>query len=153
MQITVIAVGRAKSHSQFQDAMREYEKRITWSLSIIEVESKKKLEGAALKKAEAELIEKQIPKNTRLIMLDERGRNIGSRDFAKIIGNYQRQGDSHLCFIIGGADGFDDNLRKRADLLLSFGQLTWPHMLARVMLLEQIYRAQTILAGHPYHRD
>jgi 23S rRNA (pseudouridine1915-N3)-methyltransferase len=85
--------------------------------------------------------------------MDERGKSLPSLKFADKIRDLQNQGRSHIQFIIGGADGLGDDIRKRADLLLSFGAQTWPHMLARVMLLEQIYRCQQILSGHPYHRE
>ena len=85
--------------------------------------------------------------------LDERGRQLGSRDFAQKLGAWRDQGVAEIAFVIGGADGLAESLRRRADLTLSLGQMTWPHMLARAMLVEQIYRAQQILAGHPYHRD
>ena len=87
------------------------------------------------------------------VALDERGQNLASRDFAKRITALGNQGYSELTFIIGGADGLAPAIRDRAGLLLSFGAMTWPHMLVRVLLMEQIYRAQTIIAGHPYHRD
>ncbi|MCL4105119.1 UNVERIFIED_CONTAM: hypothetical protein GTU68_018826 [Idotea baltica] len=84
--------------------------------------------------------------------MDERGRQLSSPDFAQAIAVRRDNGCSDLCFIIGGADGIVPDLRKRADLSLSFGAMVWPHMLARVMLTEQLYRAATILAGSPYHR-
>jgi 23S rRNA (pseudouridine1915-N3)-methyltransferase len=78
---------------------------------------------------------------------------MSSRDFAAKIKGWQEQGLAHLVFLIGGADGVTDDVRKQADFSLGFGRLTWPHRLVRVMLLEQLYRAQQINAGHPYHRD
>jgi 23S rRNA (pseudouridine1915-N3)-methyltransferase len=88
----------------------------------------------------------------RMIILDERGQNSDSLTFAGLIEKWQNDGLS-LCFIIGGADGVHESLRREAHYLLSFGKLTWPHRLVRLMLYEQIYRAQTIIAGHPYHRE
>ena len=85
--------------------------------------------------------------------MDEKGKNLTSRDFADTFEKWQLNGQSKINIVIGGADGFSKDFKKKADMLLSFGQMTWPHMLARAMLYEQIYRAQQILANHPYHRD
>ena len=151
---------RKQDHAerQEQEALVEtYMKRLTWPCEIVELEAKKGISGAELMTAEADLIEKAL--NTkghakRVIMaLDERGQNLPSRDFAKRIAALGNQGYSELTFIIGGADGLAPAIRDRAGLLLSFGAMTWPHMMVRVLLMEQIYRAQTIIAGHPYHRD
>jgi 23S rRNA (pseudouridine1915-N3)-methyltransferase len=89
---------------------------------------------------------------TAVILLDERGRNVGSEEFARSLALYAEGGRKNLVLAIGGPDGHDAALREEADLVLSFGRLTWPHQLARVMLAEQLYRAATILSGHPYHR-
>ncbi|MEM8936680.1 MAG: 23S rRNA (pseudouridine(1915)-N(3))-methyltransferase RlmH [Pseudomonadota bacterium] len=88
-----------------------------------------------------------------LIALDERGENLASQAFADLLGRVRDDGAPQLVLAIGGADGHDGALRDRADKLVAFGNATWPHMLVRVMLAEQVYRAMTILAGHPYHRD
>jgi 23S rRNA (pseudouridine1915-N3)-methyltransferase len=89
---------------------------------------------------------------TAIILLDERGENIGSEKLARAIGRFGESGRKNLIFAIGGPDGHDPALHRDADLVLSFGSLTWPHQLVRVMLAEQLYRAVTILSGHPYHR-
>ncbi len=94
-----------------------------------------------------------IEPGTRLVMLDEKGENLPSRAIAERIGRWRDDGVRELRFMIGAADGFDDTDRAQADLLLSFGRATWPHMLARVMLAEQIWRAASILSNHPYHRE
>lgn len=94
-----------------------------------------------------------IEPRTRLVMLDEKGENLPSRAIAERIGRWRDDGVRELRFMIGAADGFDDTDRAQADLLLSFGRATWPHMLARVMLAEQIWRAASILSNHPYHRE
>lgn len=103
--------------------------------------------------AQARLLEKSIPDHAYIIALDERGQIISSRDFAQHIATRRDSGISDMAFVIGGADGLDPDLRDRAHKIMSFGAMVWPHMLARVMLSEQIYRAATILAGGPYHRD
>ena len=87
-----------------------------------------------------------------IILLDERGRDLGSEEFARALAGYAAIGRKSLTIAIGGPDGHDAALRDNADLVLSFGKLTWPHQLVRVMLAEQLYRAATILSGHPYHR-
>jgi 23S rRNA (pseudouridine1915-N3)-methyltransferase len=89
---------------------------------------------------------------TAFILLDERGKDIGSEEFARSIARFGESGRKNLVFAIGGPDGHDPALRDGADLVLSFGKLTWPHQLVRVMLAEQLYRSATILSGHPYHR-
>lgn len=114
--------------------------------------AKKNLSGPSLKEAEAELICPLLSPGL-VISLDERGKSLNSPEFAKILQNHQVHGQGPVTFVIGGADGLHDSIRKKSDHLISFGQLTWPHMLVRVLLLEQLYRAQQILSGHPYHRE
>jgi len=116
--------------------------------SVIEVEDKK---GGG-KPAEAALLAKALPEGATLVVLDERGKLLTSPDFATKIAGWRDQGQANLAFMIGGADGLDASLLARADLKLSFGKMVWPHMLARVMLTEQLYRAASILSGAPYHR-
>jgi len=102
--------------------------------------------------AEAVLLSKAVPKGARVVAMDERGRVISSPDLAKLLGDWRDTGSQDVAFVIGGADGLDPSLRRNADFRLSFGAMVWPHMLARVMLAEQLYRATSILAGSPYHR-
>lgn len=102
--------------------------------------------------AEAPLLERVIPKGAVIVALDERGQLLKSPKFAQKLAGWRDDGRGDVAFIIGGADGIAPDLRDRADFKLSFGQMVWPHMLARVMLTEQLYRAATILAGSPYHR-
>lgn len=94
-----------------------------------------------------------VPDGAKIVALDERGAMLSSRTFAQTLEQTRDGGASDLAFVIGGADGLDPSVRDRADKLLSFGPMVWPHMLARVMLAEQLYRAASILAGSPYHRD
>ena len=103
--------------------------------------------------AEARLLERAIPNGALIVALDERGRLLSSPEFANRLAGWRDQGQGHVAFFIGGADGIDPAMRARADFKLSFGQMVWPHMLARVMLSEQLYRAATILSGSPYHRN
>ena len=102
--------------------------------------------------AEAPLLARAIPEGAALVVLDERGQMLSSPEFARKIAGWRDQARD-VAFVIGGADGIDPSLRDRADLAISLGRMVWPHMLVRVMLAEQIYRATTILAGSPYHRE
>jgi 23S rRNA (pseudouridine1915-N3)-methyltransferase len=102
--------------------------------------------------AEAVLLEKAVPQGAVLVVLDERGRTLDSPGFARLIAGWRDAGRQDAAFVIGGADGVDPALRARAEVAVSFGAMVWPHMLVRVMLAEQLYRAATILAGSPYHR-
>ncbi len=116
-------------------------------VTIAEVEDKR---GAGMT-AQAALLERTIPVGAALVILDERGQMLSSVEFSERIAGFRDQARD-IAFVIGGADGIDPALRSRADLAISFGRMVWPHMLVRVMLAEQIYRATTILAGSPYHR-
>jgi 23S rRNA (pseudouridine1915-N3)-methyltransferase len=102
--------------------------------------------------AEAELLARAIPAGSVLAVLDERGKTLSSPELAAQLAAWRDGGRQDAAFVIGGADGIDPALRSRADLAISFGRMVWPHMLVRVMLAEQLYRATTILAGGPYHR-
>lgn len=102
--------------------------------------------------AEADLLARAVPAGAVLVTLDERGKLLTSPDFAAQLARWRAAGRQDLAFVIGGADGIDPGLRARADFSLSFGAMVWPHMLVRVMLAEQLYRAATILGGGPYHR-
>jgi 23S rRNA (pseudouridine1915-N3)-methyltransferase len=120
---------------------------------IIEIEERRRLPVAALRKRQAELILAALPPRCPLVALDERGTAWPSRALADRIAAWRDQGLSEVAFVIGGADGLDGTVLERAAATWSLGPLTWPHLLVRGMLLEQLYRAQQILAGHPYHRD
>jgi 23S rRNA (pseudouridine1915-N3)-methyltransferase len=117
-----------------------YMKRIAWPVRITELpESGGKAPAA--------------PPNAVTILLDEKGVTLGSLDFARTLERWRDEGRREARFLIGGADGFGDAERAEADLILSFGKATWPHLLARAMLAEQLFRATSILANHPYHRE
>ena len=150
-KIDIICVGRIKRGAHY-DLVEEYKKRIQWNVTVHELESKY-TDPHQVQADEAEKILKLLNNQAVVIVLDERGDGLKSLDFAKTLENFRNNGENHIQFIIGGADGLTDEIRGKANVLLSFGQQTWPHLLARVMLLEQIYRAQQILAGHPYHRE
>lgn len=146
MKAEIIAIGKCKKNSPEADIINEYIKRSHWQLSIKEQDN-------STQKEEAEFLLSSIPHGAKVIVLDERGANISSKELAAIIADWQDHGCSDICFLIGGADGHLQSTRDKADLLLSFGKLTLPHILMRAVLAEQIYRVQTIIAGHPYHRE
>ena len=150
MRLTIIAVGRHKA-GPLKALQEFYAERIRWPLAIREVEERRKLPSAALKAREAELILGALPKDAVLIALDARGKNLSSADLADRLARW-RDADASVAFVIGGADGLADSIADKAKLVLSLGAMTWLHLLVRGMLLEQLYRAQQILSGHPYHR-
>jgi 23S rRNA (pseudouridine1915-N3)-methyltransferase len=155
MRVSICAVGRMRSGPE-QELVTDYLRRFERSgrglglgpARIIEVEDKK----SGGMRAEAALLERAIAPDAALMALDERGDPLSSPQFANLLADWRDHGRQELAVIIGGADGLDPALRNRADRLLSFGPMVWPHMLARVMLTEQLYRAASILAGAPYHR-
>ncbi|MCC6598245.1 MAG: 23S rRNA (pseudouridine(1915)-N(3))-methyltransferase RlmH [Alphaproteobacteria bacterium] len=151
MKIELIAAGRLRHGPEFE-LCREYIKRLSWPFTLTEIESKYRDESQA-QSDELSQITNRLQPAACVIALDERGKSLPSRQMAQKIEHFQDAGTPLLQFVIGGANGLDETLRQRANLLLSFGAQTWPHMLARAMLLEQIYRCQQILKNHPYHRD
>lgn len=146
MKATIIAIGKCKKNSPEASLIEEYVKRSGWQIIIKEKDNSNQ-------KDEAEFLTSSIPSGAKVIVLDERGTNLKSTELAAQIAGWQLNGTSEICFLIGGADGHLPSTRNRADLILSFGKLTLPHMLMRAVLAEQIYRLQTIIAGHPYHRE
>ncbi|RWE72637.1 23S rRNA (pseudouridine(1915)-N(3))-methyltransferase RlmH [Mesorhizobium sp.] len=159
MKITVHAVGRMKAGPERELADRYFE-RFSKSgppvglefAGIVEVPESRGQSADERRREEAQKLQAQLQAGTVLILLDERGKSLSSEDLAARIGQLRDGGRKALVVAIGGADGHDKVLRDQADLVLSFGALTWPHQLVRVMLGEQLYRIATILAGHPYHR-
>lgn len=145
MKITVIAVGKLLG-SEFVKAFDHYVSLLRWPVHVVEI-------ATGTQSAENDAILKKIPKDAFVIALDEKGKTISSRDFAKSIDKWQTAGHSHIVFIIGGADGLTKAVKDKANFQLSFGAMTYPHLMVRVMILEQLYRAFTILNNHPYHRD
>ncbi|MHA1113228.1 MAG: 23S rRNA (pseudouridine(1915)-N(3))-methyltransferase RlmH [Alphaproteobacteria bacterium] len=152
MRIHIAAVGKARAGPAL-DLYEFYARRLTWPLTLREVTEKRPLPAARLKREEATLLRAALPKQASVIVLDEGGRAFSSADFASRLDSWRDAGGGTVAFIIGGADGLADDLRAEADARLSLGPMTWPHLLVRAMLVEQLYRAQQIGAGHPYHRD
>lgn len=146
MKISILAIGKCKNGSPEDILIKEYQKRLAWDLTVKEKEND-------TQEKEADFLLAHIPNGAKVVVLDERGKNMTSMEFADVIEKWQLNGVSEICFLIGGADGHLEKVRQKADLMLSFGKLTMPHMLIRAVLSEQIYRAQTILSGHPYHRQ
>lgn len=152
MHYKIIAIGKMRPSAEL-DLLNNYSARIRPDLQIIELEEKRNLSSNELKTREGELLLSAIPAAAKVIALDERGKSITSRELATQLGAWKDDGVREAVFLIGGADGLDENVRKKADMVISFGAMTWPHMMVRAMVGEQIYRAQSILSGHPYHRD
>ena len=140
MKLHVIARGRI-GRSPETELVDRYRKRISWPLAITELDDR----------GPVKLPAPMTPFVT--VVLDERGKPLASRALAEQLARWRDSGMREARFLIGAADGHDDDLRGQADLLLGFGLATWPHMLVRAMLIEQLYRATAIIAGHPYHRD
>jgi 23S rRNA (pseudouridine1915-N3)-methyltransferase len=151
LHFDVIAVGKLKKGA-YHDLQEDYLKRVRWPLNLYEVESRYS-DPDQMNADENRKIKDHLSANAFIMVMDERGDGLRSLDFAETLQKMQNNGVDQMQFVIGGADGVNDEVRDQASLMLSFGQQTWPHMMARVMLLEQIYRAQQILAGHPYHRE
>ena len=155
MRVHIIAVGRLRAGPE-KSLIDDYLDRFNRTgrnmglgpARVVEVEDRK---GGGMT-AEADLLRRAVPEGAVIVALDERGRLETSPNFAARIASWRDQGRGDLALIIGGADGIAPDLRDSADVNLSFGKMVWPHMLVRVMLSEQLYRAATILAGTPYHR-
>jgi 23S rRNA (pseudouridine1915-N3)-methyltransferase len=151
MNITIAAVSRMKASPE-KDLWNDYARRLKWNLTIKEVEEKKQLKPAQMKIKEAELLLAALPKDAKFIAMDQNGSAISSIEFAKTIRGWQNDGIQDIAILIGGSNGLDKSILDKAAQKIAMGSMTWPHMLARVMLLEQIYRAQCILDNHPYHK-
>lgn len=153
MQVSIIAIGKMQRGPE-QTLVDTYLKRLPWKSHIVEIDMKKSAATSAERKAkEAERLLAAVPPGAMIVVLDENGKALKSRALAEKIDDWQMTGVNHLAFLIGGADGHDASVLAKADLKLAFGTLTWPHMMVRVMLAEQIYRVWSINTGHPYHRD
>lgn len=155
MRLHVCAVGRLRDGPEralIDDYMARLE-RTGRPLGLSSVaEHEVELRRGSGPEAEADLLARSIPPGAAVCCLDERGRTLTSPAFANQIAAWRDAGRQDVAFLIGGADGLSPALRAGADLVLSFGSMVWPHLLARVMLAEQLYRAATILSGSPYHR-
>lgn len=151
MRLLIAAIGRAGRGPE-RDLYEHYAGRIRWPIGLRELEDKRKLPTAQMVAREGELLLRAVPAGAVTVALDRRGTVLDSEAFANRLGRWRDDSVADIAFLIGGADGHGESLLKQASLVLSFGAMTWPHLLARAMLAEQIYRAQQLLAGHPYHR-
>lgn len=151
MRYTLLSVGKSKG-SDISAAIDTYCKRLKTPLTIEEIDLKGIKNPIELNRLENEKIRSLIPPSSYVVILDSEGKLFDSIGFSQKIQEIMNFSHKDICFIIGGADGLDQVTKNLADISISFGRLTWPHLLARVMLLEQLYRAQQILAGHPYHK-
>jgi len=138
MRLHVLARGKI-GRSPEAELVARYEKRIAWPVKLTELPER----GGSIPEAQTPF---------RTVLLDERGQQLTSEELAQLLGRWRDDGIREARFLIGAADGHDSALRATADVLLAFGTATWPHLLARAMLMEQLFRATSILAGHPYHR-
>ncbi len=159
MRITLFAVGRLKSGpekdlaSRYLDRFAKAGPAVGLELAkLVEVQESRASNSDTRKREEAAALEKALPEGAILVLLDERGKTLDSQAFSDAIGRFRDNGKRDMMLAIGGADGLDPELRARADLVLNLGTMTWPHQLVRILIAEQLYRAVTILSGHPYHR-
>ena len=152
MRLLICAVGRIKA-GPLADLQAEYVKRLGAATVVKEVEERRASSAPERKAREGDLLLAALPEDAFVVALDERGRTLASTAFGERIRRWQSDGTRTLAFVIGGADGLAQPVVQRAGLVLSLGAMTWPHLLARILLLEQLYRAQQILNGHPYHRE
>ena len=159
MRLLIAAIGRLKESPE-RELVERYRKRAEQmgrrigirAVEIIEVKESRAQETAKRMIEESIALANLLPAQAAVIMLDERGENLDSRSFAAKIGRWRDDGRPDAVFVIGGDDGLVPTLREKATMTLALGAATWPHQLVRGMLLEQIYRAMSILSGHPYHR-
>lgn len=151
MRITIAAVGRLK-RGALESVFRDYIDRLKWDVSVHEINAAKSPDRSTRRQLEKTNLERLIPDKTMLVALDAKGEDLSSEALAGRIERWQVEGQSHATFVIGGPDGLATPLVARADLVLAFGRATWPHLLVRVMLAEQLFRAASIQVGHPYHR-
>jgi 23S rRNA (pseudouridine1915-N3)-methyltransferase len=160
VRVGILAIGRMK-HGPERELVSRYLDRAAASgkplgltgFSVTELTESRAGSAASRKTEEARALRDQVSGGVRLVTLDEHGAAMGSEDLARRIGRWRDDGAQNLTFVIGGPDGLAPDFVKQADLSLSFSPLTWPHQLVRIMLAEQLYRATTILSGHPYHRE
>lgn len=159
MRISLFAVGRLKAGpekelaSRYLDRFERAGPAVGLEFArITEVAESKASNAETRKREEAAALEKALPEGALLVLLDERGKSLDSEAFADTIGRFRDSGKRDLMIAIGGADGLDPALHAKASAVLNLGKMTWPHQLVRILIAEQLYRAVTILSGHPYHR-
>lgn len=160
MRIQLFAVGRMKSGPERELAARYFDRftKVAPPLGlelggIIEVTESRARDAEQRKREEAAKLAESLSMGSVLLLLDERGKNLSSPDFASLITKYRDSGTRAMTVAIGGADGHAEELRQKAQAVISFGAMTYPHQIMRILIAEQLYRAATIISGHPYHRE
>lgn len=159
MRLLIAAAGRLKAGPE-RELFARYLERANAAgkalalapVDVVEIPESTARSAAKRKADEAGALLAAIPAKAKLVALDERGKSLASEDFANRLARFRDDGAACAAFLVGGADGLDETLRKKADLVLAFGAATFPHQIVRILLAEQLYRAVTILSGHPYHR-
>lgn len=153
MKISIVACGKIEN-SAYENLWQEYKKRLKWQVKLIEINLKNSssLSVEEYRNQEKKLILQYLPKDATIIVLDINGKDWSSEYFASKIEDFQQSSIGEVVFLIGGAFGLDKDLCDRASYRFSFGRITLPHLMARIVLIEQIYRAQTIIEKHPYHK-
>jgi 23S rRNA (pseudouridine1915-N3)-methyltransferase len=151
MKLQISAIGRSKNSPE-RDLFEIYTKRLPWPLELREIDDRKTANLPNGTDREAQALLDSLQPNAFVITLDEKGKDLTSMDLSKRLSDWTAQGYNPISFLIGGARGHGVAVKERADFVLSIGKMTWPHMLVRAMLAEQLYRAWSIDAGHPYHR-
>lgn len=151
MDITILACGKIKKDG-FLDLIKHYEKQLKWKVSVKEINISQTDESVKNEQENKKLLS-LIADDAYLIVLDETGKNVSSKEMATIFSKHQQSSQKHMQIIIGGSSGLNAQILQKASVVLSFGRQTWPHKMVRLMLFEQLYRSQTILDGHPYHKE
>lgn len=159
MHLVLISIGKLKQGPErelaerYRDRFDDIGRKLGFrGLAIHEISESRARDAQTRIAEEGAAISALIPEKAVIVALDERGSSVDSPTFARQLGRWRDEQVGHTIFVIGGADGLSPELRRRAKMSIAFGAATWPHQMVRVMVLEQIYRAATILAGHPYHR-
>jgi len=151
MRVAVVAVGKLK-RSPLQAVFDDYVTRLNWPVQVHEIGASQGASPEARRDQEATKLARHLTGQSVVVALDKDGRDLTSEALAAQIGDWQVSSQADVAFVIGGPDGLGTAITARANLTLAFGRATWPHLLVRVMLAEQLYRAASVLSGHPYHR-
>lgn len=150
MRILIASIGKVSAGPE-QALFDTYRARSAWPVEKIEMNAKAR-DPQKRREEESALLLRKTSQASKRIALDETGRSYSSQNFADLLSRWQGEGCGSVAFLIGGADGHSDIVRRESHLLMALGPMTWPHRLVPALLMEQIYRAQSILSGHPYHR-
>ena len=152
MRVSILAIGKNRQ-GVFKDLYEFYAKRIQWEIQLVEVEIRKTLDWKKQRLNETKKLLSSAPKGSHIVILDESGKLLTSRALSNWINNQVDNGAKDVSFLIGGSHGLDLSSISSPSLTISLGRVTWPHLMIRGMIAEQLYRAQQILKNHPYHRD